>query len=206
MDTREERAESCRLYRDCRMSIESTLGRLLRSVRAGDRRLVWNDPRLDAPATLRLSSPAFGDGGPVPPRSAGAGVGDNVSPALEWTGVPAGAEELAIIVQDPDAPLPRPVTHLIAYGVDPNSRGAPEGAFDAGQTGSIRLGRGSFGRVGYQGPRPVAGHGPHRYVFQMLALAKPLHFGSPPHLTMVTAAMAGIVLARGMLTGSYERR
>ena len=120
MDTREERAKSPGLYRDCRMSIESTLGRLLRRVRAGDRRLVWNDPRLDAPATLRLSSPAFGDGELMPPRSAGAGVGDNVSPALEWTGVPAGAAELAIIMQDPDAPLPRPVTHLIAYGVDPN--------------------------------------------------------------------------------------
>jgi Raf kinase inhibitor-like YbhB/YbcL family protein len=187
------------------MSIESALGRLLRPVRAGDRRLVWNDPRLDAPATQRLSSPAFGEGGPMPPRSAGAGVGDNVSPALEWMGVPAGAAELAIIVQDPDAPLPRPITHLIAYGVDPCSHGAPEGAFEDGRTGSIRLGRGSFGRVGYQGPRPVAGHGPHRYVFQMVALAKPLEFDSSPDLAAIAAAMAGFVLARGRLTGRYQR-
>ncbi len=187
------------------MSIESVLGRLLRPVRAGDHRLVWNDPRLAAPATLRLSSPAFDDGGPMPPRTAGAGVGENVSPALEWTGAPAEAAELALVLQDPDAPLPRPVTHLIAYGVDPNSRGAPEGAFEAGRVGAIRLGRGSFGRVGYQGPRPVAGHGPHRYVFQIFAVARPLNFGSPPDLTAITAAMAGMVLARGLLTGRYER-
>ena len=139
------------------MSIESVLGRLLRAVRPGDRRLVWNDPRLDAPVTLHLASPAFADGGSMPPRSAGAGVGDNTSPALDWTGVPAEAAELALILQDPDAPLPRPVTHLIAYGIDPSDRGAAEGALEAGRESSIRLGRGSFGRVGYQGPRPVAG-------------------------------------------------
>jgi Raf kinase inhibitor-like YbhB/YbcL family protein len=187
------------------MSLESALGSLLRPVRAGESHLVWNDPRLAAPRLFLLSSPAFVDGGMMPKQFAGSGVGDNLSPPLDWTGVPPGAEELALIVQDPDAPLPRPVTHLIAYRVDPTVGGVEEGAFEAGRAGQIRFGRGSFGRIGYQGPRPVAGHGPHRYVFQMFALARLLLFDSPPDLATFVAAMAGATLARAQLTGRYER-
>jgi Raf kinase inhibitor-like YbhB/YbcL family protein len=187
------------------MSFESALGTLLRPVRAGDSHLVSNDPRLAASRAFMLSSPAFTEGGMMPRRSAAIGIGDNVSPSLQWTGVPSGAEELALIVQDPDAPLPRPVTHLIAFGLDPKAGGAGEGMFESGRMGAIRLGRGFFGRIGYQGPRPVAGHGPHRYVFQMFALAKQLDFESPPDLPAIVAAMAGAVLARGQLAGRYER-
>jgi phosphatidylethanolamine-binding protein (PEBP) family uncharacterized protein len=131
------------------MSIESTLGRLLRPVRAGESRLVWNDPRLTAPRTFILSSAAFAGGGMIPTRYSARGIGDDVSPPLEWNRVPAAAMDLALIVQDPDAPLLRPVTHLIAYGLDPIAGGVEEGAFDTGPADSIRLGRGSFGRMGY---------------------------------------------------------
>ena len=103
------------------MSLKSALGSLMRPIRAGESHLVWNDPRLAAPRLFALSSPAFADGGMMPRRSAGSGVGDDLSPPLDWTGVPRGAEELVLIVQDPDAPLPRPVTHLIAYGGDPTA-------------------------------------------------------------------------------------
>jgi hypothetical protein len=172
----------------------------MRPVRAGESHLVWNDPRLAAPRLFALSSPAFADGRMMPKRSAGSGVGDNLSPPLDWTGVPRGAEELVLIVQDPDAPLPRPITHLIAYAVDPTAGGVEEAALEPGRAGLIR-----FGRIGYQGPRPVAGHGPHRYVFQMFALARLIHFDSPPDLEAVVAAMEGVALARGQLTGRYER-
>ncbi|MGA7196798.1 YbhB/YbcL family Raf kinase inhibitor-like protein [Roseiarcus sp.] len=187
------------------MSFESALGRLLRPVRAGESHLAWKDSRLAARRAFALASPAFEDGGMMPKRSAGSGIGDNLSPPLDWTGVPGDAAELALIVQDPDAPLPRPVTHLIAYGIDPVAGGVEEGALAAGGTGAIQLGRGSFRRVGYQGPRPVAGHGAHRYIFQMFALPRLLHFDSPPDLATVVAAMARAVLARGQLTGRYER-
>ncbi len=187
------------------MSIESALGSLLRPVRAGESRLAWKDSRLAAPRGFALTSPAFEDGAMMPARSAGSGVGDNLSPPLAWTEVPGDAAELALIVQDPDAPLPRPVTHLIAYGIDPVAGGVAEGALGAGRAGAIQLGRGSFGRIGYQGPRPVAGHGPHRYVFQMFALARLLHFDSPPDLATFVSAMSRAVLARGQLIGRYER-
>jgi Raf kinase inhibitor-like YbhB/YbcL family protein len=187
------------------MSIERTLGRLLRPVRAGDTRLAWSDPRLSAPHVVSLSSPAFHDGGMIPKRFAGAGVGDNLSPPLAWTGAPAGAAELVLIVQDPDVPLPRPVAHLVAYGIDPGAGAAPEGAFGVDSTWPLKFGRGALGRIGWEGPRPVTGHGPHRYVFQMFALAHPLRFGSPPDLTAITGAMANGVLGRGKLTGLYVR-
>ncbi len=182
---------------------ESAVGHFLRPLRAGDRHLLQNDPRLAAPP-FALSSPDFEDGGMMPTRFAGAGIGDNTSPALEWAGVPAEAAELALVVQDPDAPLPRPITHLIAYGLDPKAGHVPHGAF-AARACPFQLGRGSFGRVGYQGPRPVPGHGPHRYVFQMFALGKPLKFESPPDLAALAEAMAGSVIGRGRLTGRYER-
>jgi phosphatidylethanolamine-binding protein (PEBP) family uncharacterized protein len=109
-----------------------------------------------------------------------------------------------VIVQDPAVPLPRRVTHLVVYGVDPGAGGVPEGAFNPENDGAFHFGRGSFGRIGYQGRRPTAGHGPYRYVFQMFALGKRLSFDLRPDLAAL-AAMAGSVLARGRLVGRYER-
>lgn len=186
--------------------LERLLGRALRRVRAGDRHLIWNDPRIgDAPASIRLTSPTFANGAAMPTRNAGEGVGDNLSPPLDWSEIPEGAAELVLIVQDPDAPLVRPVVHLIAREIAPDRRGVPEGALSPGQGDAIAFGRGFLGRIGYAGPRPVRGHGPHRYVFQLFAVARRLPLAGAPDLSQVSAAMAGSVLARGKLVGIYER-
>ena len=186
--------------------MERTIGRLLRPVRAGERHLACRDPRIaDPPATILLTSPAFADGSPIPARHAGAGVGDNISPGLAWAGLPEETAELVLIVQDPDAPLLRPVTHLIAMGIAPGDGGLPEGALAPRAGSSVAFGVGSFGRAGYAGPRPVRGHGPHRYVFQMFALDRPLSFPARPGLAGVVPAMAGTVLSQGVLTGTYKR-
>jgi len=186
--------------------MERTIGRLLRRVRAGDRRLAWNDPSVaDAPASLRLESAAFSDGGAMPTRCAAAGVGENVSPPLAWSGAPPETKSFALIVEDPDAPMLRPIVHLLAVGVPADCAGAPEGALSPPGGAGIAFGRGSFGRVGYMGPRPVRGHGAHRYVFQLYALSRPIEFGDRPDLAEVLAAMRGAVLARGKLVGTYER-
>jgi Raf kinase inhibitor-like YbhB/YbcL family protein len=188
------------------LSLERLLGRAFRRFRAGDRHLTWNDPRLaDAPATIRLTSPAFADGAAIPTRHAGAGVGDDRSPPLAWSEVPAGTAELVLIVEDPDAPLPPPVIHLVARGIAPERRGVAEGALSPQQDPGIAFGRGSFGRIGYAGPRPVRGHGPHRYIFQIFAVGRRLAFAGEPGLRTLLSAMAGSVLARGKLTGIYER-
>lgn len=186
-------------------SIERFIGRTLRWVRAGDRRLAWNDPRVAAaPANIRLSSPAFGDGGAMPERCAGEGVGPNFSPALEWANLPAGAAELVLIVQDPDAPTPRPIVHLIA-AIPARISNVAEGALTPASGGVLKFGVGSFGRIGYAGPRPVRGHGPHRYLFQLFAVGRAVAFDPAPKLDAAMNRIAGTILARGLLTGTFER-
>ncbi|MGO4870886.1 MAG: YbhB/YbcL family Raf kinase inhibitor-like protein [Roseiarcus sp.] len=179
---------------------------MLRSVHAGDRHLAWNDPRFaDAPESLLLTSAAFADGGAMPTRYAGAGVGQDISPPLNWPGVPLGTAAFALIVQDPDAPMFRPIVHLLAIGIPAECGALAEGALSPASGAAIAFGRGSFGRVGYMGPRPVRGHGAHRYVFQLFALSRPIEAGQSSALPGVLAAMRGAVLARGKLVGVYER-
>jgi Raf kinase inhibitor-like YbhB/YbcL family protein len=141
----------------------------------------------------------------MPPRCAGLGVGENISPALEWSGVPPAAQELVLIMEDPDAPLRKPVVHMIALGIAPARASLPEGALSQAANGDVRFGIGSFNRQGYQGPRPVPGHGPHHYLLMMLASRKPLLFKQPPKLEAVLEAVDGKVLAWGQLVGLFER-
>jgi Raf kinase inhibitor-like YbhB/YbcL family protein len=182
------------------------VGRLLRGVRAGPRHLARNHPAIRAvPDSIRLQSTSFTSGGTMPPRCAGLGVGENISPALGWSGVPAATEELVLIMEDPDAPLRNPVVHMIALGIGPARTSFSEGALSHGVNGDFRFGIGSFNRQGYHGPRPVPGHGPHQYLLQMMALRKPLLFNEPPTLDAVLAAADGNVLAWGQIVGLFER-
>lgn len=182
------------------------LGRLLRGRRAGEHRLAWYHPAVAAaPDLLVLGSDSFGAGQSIPTAHAGKGVGANRSPALAWHAPPTETRELVLIVEDADAPLPRPFVHLIATGIDPAVPGLPEAALN--DTASIRasLGRNSFGKAAYAGPRALPGHGPHRYTFQLLALDRKLHFDRPPTLREVLAQLDRSVLARGRLDGVFER-
>jgi hypothetical protein len=112
--------------------IARVIGKALRGIRAGDKHLACHDPALSTvPVRIRLTSSAFEDGRAIPIRYAGEGAGENISPPLSWSGVPEDAAELVLIMQDPDAPLPRPVVHLIATGIPPSSGGLAEGALGA---------------------------------------------------------------------------
>jgi len=186
--------------------LKHLIGRLLRGVSAGEQRTAWHHPSVAAtPDTVVLRSPAFVADAPMPQRFAGQGVGDNVSPPLAWSDAPPGTAEWLLIVEDPDAPLRRPIVHLIAFGLAPQRTSVPEGACGNPPGDGIRLGTGSFGRVGYQGPRPIPGHGPHRYIFQLFALRQPLEALDRPKLDDLLAAIKGQVVARGRLTGTYRR-
>lgn len=184
-----------------RLRDKNLIGVLLKKVRAGDRNLVMRDPRFrDAPCSVFLSSPDFGAWAMMPKRFTQ--DGENRSPALTWENLPEGVVELALVVQDPDVPLPDPVTHLIVFGLDPK---VPIGEGELNAGGARLMGKGSFGRIGYAGPRPIRSHGRHRYVFQLFALDTALGLSGTPDLKTLAAAMAGHVLARGELTGWYER-
>jgi hypothetical protein len=186
--------------------IARVIGKALRGVRAGDKHLAWNETALTTvPVRIGLTSAAFEDGRAIPTRYAGEGVGENISPPLRWSGVPEEAAELVLIMQDPDAPLPRPVVHVIATGISPTSDGLAEGALCASGSPAIRLGRASFGRRVYAGPRALRAHGSHRYVFQLVALRRPLALAKEPTLSELLVAIRGNAIARGRLTGTFEQ-
>lgn len=178
------------------------LGRLLRGVRAGAHRSPLTGAAFAAPTTLTVTSAAFADGGAMPASSAGKGVGDNTSPPLRWEGQPSGTRQVALIIDDVDVPLPRPLLHTVAL-IEPTIDGVAAGALQPGAPG-IRFLRADLGHRGYAGPRPIPGHGPHHYRFHVFALDAVV----PESVTTakgLLAAMRGHVLARGTLTGSYER-
>jgi phosphatidylethanolamine-binding protein (PEBP) family uncharacterized protein len=178
------------------------LGRLLRGVRAGAHRgpLARND--FDAPDSITVISSAFTDGAAMPRSSAGKGVGDNTSPPLRWDGTPPETRQLVLVIDDVDVPLPRPLLHTIAV-LEPAVDGVDAGGLRP-DTAGMRFIRADLGHRGYAGPRPIPGHGPHRYRFHLFAIDEPI----PDSVTTakaVLAAMSGHVLARGLLTGTYER-
>jgi phosphatidylethanolamine-binding protein (PEBP) family uncharacterized protein len=178
------------------------VGRLLRNVRAGEDRSPLTGSGFTAPYDITVTSTAFSDGGTLPLSSGGKGVGDNVSPQLRWTAPPPEVRQLVLIIDDVDVPLPRPLLHTIAV-IEPRMQDVDTGALRPGTAG-MRFIPGSLGHRGYAGPRPIPGHGPHRYRFHVLALDGPI----PDHVSTAKALlkqMAGHVLARGVLTGTYER-
>src|SRR5436305_2106019 len=95
------------------------LGKLLKNRLAGPTGLAWNAPNLAGPDTLTLSSSDFADEGPIPTAHAAKRTGGtNLSPALTWTPVPEGTAQLLLVVEDPDAPTPKPFVHCVAL-LDP---------------------------------------------------------------------------------------
>ena len=141
-----------------------------------------------------LSSPAFPDAGPIPDEFTC--HGEDTSPALEWTGVPEGAVELLLTVNDPDAPS-GVFTHWTVFAIDPAVDGVPAGAIPRGAL----EGTNDFGDVGYAGPCPPQGES-HRYFFTLAALstASGLQPGASP--SEVDAAVGGAT-ATTTMTGSY---
>jgi phosphatidylethanolamine-binding protein (PEBP) family uncharacterized protein len=176
------------------------IGRLLRPLRADPARSPLNRPGLQAQESIRITSPSFADGAPMPARHAGRGVGDDVSPELRWTGVPGSAMQLVLILDDIDVPLRTPLIHSIAI-LSPDTQGLAAGDFTSER---VRIIPTMLAKRGYSGPRPIPGHGPHRYRFHLLALGLSIPAGIDSPKQLFHAA-AGHVIAYGTLTGSYER-
>jgi Raf kinase inhibitor-like YbhB/YbcL family protein len=181
------------------------LGSALKGVRAGTDKLTIVQEGLGSFAAIDLRSPAFGNGGRLPERFTADGEG--VSPPLFWTGVPAEATHLALLVEDADAPTPSPLVHAIVWGMPAEDGQLAEGAIVADGEGDASgdVGRNSYLREGWLPPDPPTGHGEHRYAFQLFALADVEDPGETPSRSEIVAAMKGRVLAAGLLTGTYSR-
>lgn len=180
------------------------IGLLLRGRHAGDATLAQADPALAAlPAALALHSDSFAAGASLALRHAGRGVGGNLSPDLRWRALPPGASHWLLLVEDPDVPLPHAIVHALAWG-PAAVNGLPEGALAPGRAPQgVVLERNGLGGAGYDGPRPLPGHGPHRYMFQLFALSAP----PPPGLAMdaLRPWLRAHALARGRLDGVFQR-
>lgn len=150
------------------------------------------EPARTAPATLMLTSPAFADGDAVPRRFTCRG--DNISPPLAWTGVPADARALALVVTDPDAPNGTYV-HWVLFDLDPTTRSLGAGSVPA----EAHQAKNSAGHARYDGPCPPSGT--HHYRFVVYALRTPTTLGDGVDMSRALAAIDGKAIGRGTLVG-----
>jgi Raf kinase inhibitor-like YbhB/YbcL family protein len=149
-----------------------------------------------AVAELSLTSGAFATGETIPRRHTC--DGEDRSPPLSWPAPPAGSRSLALILDDPDAPGGRFI-HWLAWGIGPEAGGLAEGE------AAPLEGRNDFGTVGYRGPCPPRGHGPHRYRFRLHAVSGELGLAAGAGVAELERALVGNVLAVAELVGTYQR-
>jgi Raf kinase inhibitor-like YbhB/YbcL family protein len=147
-------------------------------------------------AEFELSSPAFDDGEAIPRENTC--DGSNESPTLRWTNVPDGTRTLAVIVHDPDAPS-GDFVHWLGWNLDPDVGGLEQGVPAPVQ------GTNGFGRLGYDGPCPPEGHGPHRYYLRLYAIDTDLELEPGAARDQLQNEMEGHVLSEAELLGLYER-
>ena len=158
-------------------------------------------PTVEVPK-LALSSQAFADGEEIPTKYTC--DGEDVSPPLSWEEPPQGTQSLVLIMDDPDAPH-GVFNHWVIYNLPPDTlklseavptkEKLPSGAFQ---------GKNGFGRIGYAGPCPPP-DSPHRYEFVLYALDKALELGTGASKKQVLQGIEGHILAKGKLTGTYQR-
>ncbi len=152
-------------------------------------------------AALQLTSPAFQEGGRIPPQYT-CDDGDS-SPPLAWTDPPAGTKSFALIVDDPDAPG-RTWVHWVVYNMPPTRRELSENlSRDADLDDGTRQGVTDSRRIGYNGPCPPSGT--HRYVFKLYALDTVLDLPSGVGTDHLEQAMQLHTLAEAKLIGTYQR-
>ncbi|HET6374134.1 MAG TPA: YbhB/YbcL family Raf kinase inhibitor-like protein [Candidatus Polarisedimenticolia bacterium] len=155
-----------------------------------------------APKTLTLASAGFQQDGTIPRRHTA--DGPDLSPPLEWSGLPSQTSSLSLVCDDPDAPVGTWV-HWVIFNIPPKVHGLPEGVpVDPNLPDGTRQGRNDFGRTGYGGPAPPRGPA-HRYYFRLFALDIVLDLPAGTTRAALDAAMEGHVLAEGLLMARYGR-
>jgi len=152
-----------------------------------------------------LSSPAFASGDEIPTRHTC--EGEDLSPALAWSGAPAGTKSLALVVDDPDTPDPRAPrmtwVHWVLYDLPAGATGLPEGVAPKALPAGTREGSNDWKRTGWSGPCPPVGR--HRYAFKLFALDEVLPDLGRPSAAELQRAMSGHILDRTELVGTYKK-
>ena len=154
-----------------------------------------------APDAMVLVSAAFKEGEPIPMKCSA--YGENVSPDLAWEHAPEGVRSFALVCRDPDAPGGT-FHHWVLFNISDSVKRLPEGF---GRVPELPLGgtqgTNSFGRSGYDGPRPPSGT--HRYFFDLYALDEVLALDQTTTASQLLKAIKGHVLAQASLMGKYAK-
>ncbi len=155
--------------------------------------------------TLTITSPAFSHSGKIPMRYTC--DGEDVSPALEWSGLPEGTKSVVLIVDDPDAPDPAAPkmtwVHWVIYNVSPGATELSEGVRSKDLPEGTKEGLNDWKRTGYGGPCPPIGR--HRYFHKLYALDVVLSDLGKPTKGELEKAMEGHILSKAELVGTYQR-
>ena len=147
-------------------------------------------------AKMKITSPAFQQGGNIPSKFSC--DGGNTNPPLQLSDVPSEAKSLVLIVDDSDAPGGS-FTHWAVWNISPETTAIAEGSTPKGVQGTN-----DFGKSGYGAPCPPSGA--HRYYFKIFALDRQLDLSSGARRGQLDAAMKGHVVAEGELMGRYSRK
>ena len=154
---------------------------------------------------LTITSGSFRENGAIPGRHTC--DGQNVSPPLSWSGVPANAKSLALIIEDPDAPDPKAPkmtwVHWVLYNMPPGTKGLPESVAAGHLPAGTQQGKNDWQQVGYKGPCPPIGN--HRYFHKLFALDVTLADLHQPTKAMLEKAMQGHIIEKAELIGRYQR-
>jgi Raf kinase inhibitor-like YbhB/YbcL family protein len=154
---------------------------------------------------LKLASSAFQQGGAIPSKYTC--EGQDVSPPLAWSGTPAGAKSIAMIVDDPDAPDPakpqRVYVHWVVYNIPVGTNSLSENASKSGMPSGAVQGKNDWGKAEYGGPCPPIGR--HRYFFKLYALDTALTGLSAATKADLERSMQGHILDSGELMGTYQK-
>jgi Raf kinase inhibitor-like YbhB/YbcL family protein len=155
--------------------------------------------------TMKLTSTAFGENQSIPKLYTC--EGKDVSPPLAWSGVPANAKSLALIVDDPDAPDPAAPrmtwVHWVLYDIPASAQGLAEGVATGALPKGTREGVNDWQRTGYGGPCPPVGR--HRYFHKLYALDTELPDLKKPTKGALEQAMKGHIIAQTQLIATYEK-
>jgi Raf kinase inhibitor-like YbhB/YbcL family protein len=151
---------------------------------------------------LQLKTSAFREGEVIPKKFTG--DGPDVSPPLEWNGVPERTASFALICDDPDAPRGTWV-HWVLFNIPATEHSLKEGLpTDATLPDGAKQGKNDFGKTGYGGPAPPPGKA-HRYYFKIYALDTPLTLAAGATKDQVLVAMKGHILGEASVMGKYQR-
>ena len=145
-------------------------------------------------ATLQVSSPAFKENGMIPSKYTC--EGDNINPTIYVKNIPQKAKSLALIMDDPDAPMAGGFTHWVAWNID------PAGMINEKSSQGVQ-GKNGGGKNGYTGPCPPGGT--HHYHFKVYALNEMLTLKSGADKKQLEDAMKGHILATGEVVGLYKK-